>query len=89
MLLFLHIKREGENNMIKYKIDVLAELSKRGYNTAKIRKEKLISEATLTRIRHSGDINTTTLNALCIMLRCQPGDILEVIPTNEEKIKYF
>ena len=89
MLLFLHIKREGENNMIKYKIDVLAELSKRGYNTAKIRKEKLISEATLTRIRHGGDINTTTLNALCIMLRCQPGDIMEVIPTNEEKIKYF
>lgn len=75
--------------MIKYKIDVVSELSKHGYTTAKIRRDKIISEATLTNIRKGGDINTKTLNALCVMLRCQPGDILEVIPTDEEKIKYF
>lgn len=75
--------------MIRYKIDVISELSKRGYTTTKIRKDKLISEATLTKIRKGENINTTTLNSLCIMLRCQPGDILEVIPTDEEKIKYF
>lgn len=75
--------------MIKYKIDVIAELSKRGYTTTRIRKDKLLSEATLTKIRKGENINTTTLNALCIMLRCQPGDILKVEPTDEEKIKYF
>lgn len=75
--------------MIKYKIDVIAELSKRGYTTTRIRKDKLLSEATLTKIRKGENINTTTLNALCIMLRCQPSEILEVEPTDEEKIRYF
>lgn len=75
--------------MIKYKIDVLAELSKKGYTTTRIRKDKLISEATLTKIRKGENINTSTLNTLCVMLRCQPSDILEVVPTDEEKIKYF
>lgn len=75
--------------MIKYKIDVIAELSKRGYTTTIIRKRGLISEATLTNIRKGGDINTKTLNAICVMLRCQPGDVLEVVPSDDEKIKYF
>lgn len=75
--------------MIKYKIDVISELSKRGYTTTRIRKDKLLSEATLTKIRKGENINTTTLNALCIMLRCQPSEILEVEPTDEEKIRYF
>lgn len=75
--------------MIIYKINVLSELAKRGYTTSVIRKKGLISEATLTNIRRGGDINTKTLNAICVMLRCQPGDVLEVEPTDEEKIKYF
>lgn len=75
--------------MIKYKINVLDELAKKGYTTTRIRRDKLISEATLTRIRQGGDINTTTLNNICIMLRCQPGDVLEVVPSDKEKIKFF
>lgn len=75
--------------MIKYKIDVVAELAKRGYTPSIIRKNKWISEATMTRIRQGGDINTSTLNILCLLLRCQPGDILESVPTDDEKIKYF
>jgi putative transcriptional regulator len=34
-------------------------------------------------------VNLDTINKICVMCRCQPGDILEVIPTDEEKIKYF
>lgn len=75
--------------MIKYKIDIIAELAKHGYNTARIRKEKLIGEATMTQIRKGNGINMKTLNDICIMLRCQPGDVLEVEPTDEEKIKFF
>lgn len=75
--------------MIKYKIDVVKELSNKGYTTNVIRKNKWISEATMTKIRRGENINTTTLNILCVLLKCQPGDILEVIPTDEEKIKYY
>ena len=75
--------------MIKYKIDVVKELSNKGYTTNVRRKNKWISEATMTKIRRGENINTTTLNILCVLLKCQPGDILEVIPTDEEKIKYY
>ena len=73
--------------MIKYKIDVLRELSERGYTSTKIRKNKWISEATMTKIRRGENINTTTLNTLCVLLKCQPGDILEVVPTDAEKVR--
>lgn len=75
--------------MIRYKVDVPKELSKRGYTTNVIRKNKWISEATMTKIRRGENINTSTLNVLCVLLKCQPSDILEVIPTDEEKIKYY
>ena len=75
--------------MIKYKIDVMQELAARGYNTGRIRREKLLAESTLTKIRRGEPVNVATLNDICIMLRMQPGDVLEVVATDEEKIKFF
>ena len=75
--------------MIQYKIDVVKALIERGYNSTRLREEKIISQATLQNLRHGGNINTTTLNAICLILRCQPSDIIEVVATDEEKIKYF
>ncbi|DAB25390.1 helix-turn-helix domain-containing protein [Pseudoruminococcus massiliensis] len=75
--------------MWRYKIDVLKELSNRGYTSTKMRKDKIISQATLQNIRQGKGITTDTINTLCIILKCQPSDIIEVTPTDEEKIKYF
>ena len=75
--------------MIKYKIDVLKTLADRGYTANRMRREKILSEATMQNLRQKGHINTKTLNILCVILRCQPSDIMEVIPSDEEKIKYF
>lgn len=75
--------------MWRYKIDVLKELSNRGYTSKKMRKDKIISQATLQNIRQGKGITTDTINTLCIILKCQPSDIIEVTPTDEEKIKYF
>lgn len=75
--------------MWRYKIDVLKELSNRGYTSTKMRKYKIISQATLQNIRQGKGITTDTINTLCIILKCQPSDIIEVTPTDEEKIKYF
>lgn len=75
--------------MIKYKVDILKALAERGYTTTRIRREKLISESTLQRIRKKEPININTLNDVCIMLRCQPSDIIEIIPTDDEKIRFF
>lgn len=70
---------------IKYKIDVLAALKAAGYNTNRIRKEKLLSESTLQRLRTGELINGENLGKLCELLHCQPGDILEYAPAQEEK----
>ena len=75
--------------MWKYKIDILKELSNRGYTSTKLRKNKIISEGTMQHIRNGKGITTETLNTICLILRCQPSDVIEIIPTDEEKIKYF
>ena len=75
--------------MWKYKVDILKELSNRGYTSPKMRRDKIISEGTIQRIREGKGITTDTLNTICLILRCQPSDIIEIIPTDEEKIKYF
>ena len=41
----------GPNMPIKYKIDVIAALKEAGYNTTRIRKEKIMGEAMLQKIR--------------------------------------
>ena len=75
--------------MFSYKIDVLKALSERGYTSTRMRKEKIMSQATMQSIRDGRGITTDTLNTICIILRCQPSDVLEIVPTDEEKIKFF
>lgn len=73
---------------IVYKMELLPALKEAGYNTSRIRKEKLIGEATLQKFREHGPLNFTDLNKLCSLLSCQPGDILEYVPdeTDHEKV---
>nr|DAH46377.1 MAG TPA: Cro/C1-type HTH DNA-binding domain protein [Caudoviricetes sp.]DAR52035.1 MAG TPA: Cro/C1-type HTH DNA-binding domain protein [Bacteriophage sp.] len=75
--------------MFKYKIDVMKSLSDHGFTSSRMRKEKILSEATMQNLRKGKGITTDTLNTICIILRCQPSDVLEIVPTDEEKIKYF
>lgn len=64
---------------LKYKIDVLAALKEHGYPTTRLRKEKLIGEATIQRLRHKQSVSFDVLSKLCDLLECDVGDIL----TNE------
>lgn len=75
--------------MIKYKIDVFEELKKNGYNQTRLQRENLLPKQTMTNIKNGKSITLETLNKICLMCRKQPGDIIEIIPTDEEKIKYF
>ena len=55
-------------------------LKEKGYTTYRIRKEKLIGQGTLTALKNgSGGIDSKTLNRLCRVLECQPGDLMEYI----------
>lgn len=71
--------------MLRYKIDILNALKKIGFTTYKIRKDKIIGEAQMQKIRTGEIASKETLNTICRLLDCQPGDILEYIP--DESIK--
>ena len=65
--------------MLVYKGDILEWLKREGYNTSRIRKEKLLSESALQYIREGKPIGSKPLDDLCWLLDCQPGDILEYV----------
>lgn len=82
-------KRKEGTKMIRYKIDVLKALKEKGYTASVIQKSKLLPGQTVTNIKEGKSITLDTLNKICIMLRCQPGDLIECVITDDEKIKYF
>ena len=70
--------------MLKYKIDIMEALKKIGYTSYKIRKDKLIGEAQLQKVRTGEIASKDTLNTICKLLDLQPGDILEYVPDESE-----
>ena len=62
---------------LHYKIDVLSALKAAGYNTTKIRREQLLSESTLQKLRTGEGIAWNNIDTICRLLECQPGDFLE------------
>lgn len=61
---------------IAYRKDILAELKKKGYNTNKLRKEKLLSEGVIQSLREGKEISWKNIAKICDLLACEPGDIL-------------
>ena len=75
-------KMQGGLYMIKAKFDIIQALKDKGYNTNRIRIENIIGQSTLTTLR-TGDltgVNLKTINAICSILKKQPGQLLEFIP---------
>lgn len=67
--------------MIKFKIDVMQELKKTGYNSSRIVSERLISGQTLQQIRRgNARLNTSTLDTICKITGLQPGDVIMYVP---------
>lgn len=65
-----------------YKIDVIAALKEKGYNTNRLRTENLLSQSAIQSIREKKPISWSNIAKICALLECQPGDIL--IYNNEE-----
>lgn len=64
---------------------VFQMLSENGWNSYRLRREKKLSEGTIQRLRNGAPVNTTTIDILCELCNCQPGDILHYVPgTNRE-----
>ena len=70
------LPKEGVIMPIVYKIDIIAELKARGYNTNRLRKEKLLSEGVLQSLRTKSYISMDNLAKICALLDCQPADLI-------------
>lgn len=59
---------------------LFSAMKEKGLTTYRIRKEHIITETTLQKMREGKNITTDSLCALCRALNCQPGDIMEYVP---------
>ena len=73
----LHNRKGGVIMPVKYKIDILPALKEAGYNTTRLRKEKLLAESSIQQLRKGDLVSWANISRICSMLNCQPGDILE------------
>lgn len=62
---------------LEYKIDVLEALKDKGYSSYSLRKEKLLSESTIQKLRKGEGISWDNLDTLCRILECDIGDLLK------------
>lgn len=67
--------------MLRYKVNILNELKKAGYSSYRLRKEKILGEGTLQKMR-SGDTTLTleSLDRVCEIFQCQLSDLVEWVP---------
>ena len=77
------MEKEANFVAIRYKVDILAELKKKGYSSTRIREEKLIGQSYLQQLRHGELVSWKTLDTICALLECQPGDLVEFIDEQE------
>lgn len=62
---------------LRFKFDVLQALKEKGYSSARIRKEALLSESTVQKLRHRKPISWANIEKICALLELQPGDLIE------------
>lgn len=79
-MLYTHFEWIKGEQMLRYKMDILQELKQKGFTTYKIRQDKIIGEAQMQKIRSGKIASKETLNTICRLLDCQPGDLLEYVP---------
>ncbi len=51
-----------------------------GITTYRIRKENILSQSTLQKLREGKYVTTETIERLCLLLNCTPNDLMEVKP---------
>ena len=74
---------------IRYKIDVLQALKENGYNSNRIRQEKIMGQATLQQLRKGELVSWKNIDTICELLQCNVGDLVEFINANGTTPEHF
>ena len=72
-------RKGGVYVAFRYKKDVISALKDAGFTSYKIRKEALINQTALQKLREGKMIAWEQLNVVCRLLGCQPGDLIEYV----------
>lgn len=64
---------------LTYKIDVVGELTRRGYTAKVLTSRKIMSQCVVQALRDGNPVSMRTLGIICELLHCDPGDILIVV----------
>ena len=59
--------------------NVLDLMKGAGYSSYRLRKEKLLGESVLTKLRRGDLPSWNELSVICRLLQCQPGDLIEFV----------
>lgn len=70
--------------MFVYKFDVLETLKESGYNTTRLRKEKLLGENAIQSLRRGEMVGIIALERVCKILDMQPGNIIRYVEDTEK-----
>ena len=65
--------------MLVYKFNVLESLKEAGYNTNRLRKDKILSESAIQALRSNKMIGIISLDKVCQLLDMQPGNIIKYV----------
>lgn len=65
--------------------DMLKMLSDRGWSTYRLQKEKQISNGTIIQMRAKKPLSTNTIDKVCELCDCQPGDLMRYVPGKQGK----
>ena len=64
---------------LQFKVDILETLKEKGYSSYTLRKENILSESTIQKLREGKGLAWDNIERLCMLLDCQPGDLIEYV----------
>ena len=78
IIIMVYNNVESQQKMaLKYKINILDALKDKGYSSYTLRKEKLLSESTIQKLRAGEGVAWDNLETLCKLLDCDISELLE------------
>ena len=63
--------------------DLLSLLFAHGWSQYRLVKEKRMGNSTIQRIRFGKPISTETIDVICELCECQPGDLMHWVPNKQ------
>ena len=64
---------------LQFKVDILETLKEKGYSSYTLRKENILSQSTIQKLREGKGLAWDNIERLCMLLDCQPGGLIEYV----------